>query len=76
MGGLMDNQTKNENIKYETVFEVWVEGSMGLHAHQPILHSIHHSETAARRYMKEFLEEGKFAAIKQVRRRLYTPVMK
>jgi len=76
MGGLMDNQTKNENIKYETVFEVWVEGSMGLHAHQPILHSIHHSEPTARKHMKEFLEEGKFAAIKQVRRRLYTPVMK
>ncbi len=54
--------------KYETVFEVWVEGNLGLHAGKPILHSIHHSEPAAHKQMKEILEGGKFAAIKQVRR--------
>jgi len=69
-------ESRSENIKYETVFEVWVEGRLGLHAGKPILHSVHHSETAARVSMKEFLEEGKFAAIKQVRRRLFTNVIK
>lgn len=64
----MDPRESEEKIKYETVFEVWVEGSMGVHAHQPILHSVHESEPAARRHMKEFLEKGKFAAIKQIRR--------
>jgi len=67
-------ESQSENIKYETVFEVWVQGEMGLHAGMPILYSIHRSEPAARVKMKEFLEGGRFAAIKQVRRRLYTPV--
>tara|TARA_R110000737_G_scaffold282814_1_gene289485 strand:+ start:2159 stop:2386 length:228 start_codon:yes stop_codon:yes gene_type:complete len=64
----MEPLESEKNIKYETVFEVWVEGSLGVHAHQPILHSVHESEPAARVYMKEFLEKGKFAAIKQIRR--------
>lgn len=64
----MEPLESEKNIKYETVFEVWVEGSLGVHAHQPILHSVHESEPAARVYMKEFLEKAnllpsnKFAA--------------
>ena len=65
---------ESQNNKYETVFEVWIEGEIGLYAGKPILFSVHKSEPSARLRMKEFLEDGKFAAIKQVRRRLYTPV--
>jgi len=59
-------------MKFETVFEVWVQGKLGLHAGKPILHSVYHDEPAARQQMKLFLEEGRFSAIKQVRRPLYT----
>ena len=65
---------ESQNNKYETVFEVWIEGEIGLYAGKPILFSVHRSEPSARLRMKEFLEDGKFAAIKRVRRRLYTPV--
>tara|TARA_R110000851_G_scaffold309089_7_gene468424 strand:+ start:28980 stop:29201 length:222 start_codon:yes stop_codon:yes gene_type:complete len=58
---------KNEQ-KYETVFEVWVQGNLGIHAGKPLLHSIHHDEPEAQWEMKQMLEAGKFAAIKQVRR--------
>lgn len=61
-------------VKHETVFEVWVQGNLGLHAGKPILHSVHHSEPAARLQMKQFLEEGRFSAIKQIRRPIYTAV--
>ena len=44
----MEPLESEKNIKYETVFEVWVEGSLGVHAHQPILHSVHESEPAER----------------------------
>lgn len=59
-------------MKYETVFEVWVQGKLGMHAGKPMLHSVFHDESSARKQMKLFLEEGRFSAIKQVRRPLYT----
>ena len=55
--------------QFETVFEVWVRGEIGLHANKPILHSIHRTETEARESMNLYLESGKFAAIKQIRRK-------
>jgi|TARA_Y100000296_G_scaffold3529_1_gene4742 hypothetical protein len=58
-----------DEVKFETVFEVWIQGEIGLHANKPILHSIHRNETEAKESMNLFLESGKFAAIKQIRRK-------
>ena len=59
-----------DEVKFETVFEVWVRGEIGLHANKPILHSIHRNETEAKESMNLYLENGKFAAIKQIRRKI------
>ena len=61
-----------DEVKFETVFEVWVRGEIGLHANKPILHSIHRNETEAKESMNLYLESGKFAAIKQIRRKIDT----
>lgn len=66
----MEPVLKSESNKFSTIFQVWVQGGLGIHASSPILHSVHDSEPSARIQMKIFLEEGKFAAIKQIRKRI------
>tara|TARA_Y100000310_G_C20505432_1_gene726174 strand:+ start:126 stop:326 length:201 start_codon:yes stop_codon:yes gene_type:complete len=61
---------EDKEKKFKTVFEVWVQGELGLNALKPVLHSIHDDESDAKKEMSKFLEEGRFSAIKQIRRKI------
>jgi|TARA_Y100000310_G_scaffold202427_1_gene202615 hypothetical protein len=53
--------------KYEILFEVWIQGEIGIYAGKPIMYSIHKQKAEAQKKMRKFLEEGRYAAIKEIK---------
>ncbi len=59
---------------HSTVYEVWTQGRIGLNKNKPVLYGIYHTKIEAHQAMFTFLEQGKFATIKEITKRIYGEV--
>tara|TARA_B100000287_G_scaffold392358_1_gene404720 strand:- start:527 stop:727 length:201 start_codon:yes stop_codon:yes gene_type:complete len=44
-------------------FEVWIEGTVGLHKNKPVMYGVYQTQVEATRVMSKILKRGEFASI-------------
>ena len=44
-------------------FEVWIEGTVGLHKNKPVMYGVYQTQVEATRIMSRILQRGEFASI-------------
>ena len=44
-------------------YEVWIEGTIGLHRNKPVMYGVYQTQPEAMRIMSRILKRGEFASI-------------
>jgi len=44
-------------------FEVWIEGTVGLHKNKPVMYGVYQTQVEATRVMSKILQRGEFASV-------------